>query len=502
MINDVIIVGGGPNGLLMASELALAGVRAVVLERLPERLATPKANGLVGRVVQALDYRGLYEVLSGDGEPPRPSPGFTFGAFTLDLSTLDDPSIYLLPIPQRQLEKLLEERALALGVDIRRGQEVTALSQNSDSVTVEVNGSYELSARYLVAADGGRSAIRKILGIGFPGITDERFTGIMGQVGVANPVPEANGDLDVPGFGRISRGHYRTETGMLGIGAMEPGVYRFGLYEWDRTPVPESVPVTLAEASAGVSRVLGADVELVEPPAGNELMLNRVNEGINSRQADRYRRGRVFLVGDAAHVHSAVGGPGLNLGMQDVLNLAWKIAAAVNGWAPAGLLDTYESERHPVGERVIMHTRAQTALLSPGPNVTAIRQLFGELLENKENRQHISDLMSGADTRYDMRTPARHPLVGRWMPDVAVKTADGQIRIAEIMRKGRPVLLSFGGVAADVTGWSDRVDLIEAATTEPPAELVLVRPDAYVAWAGSDVDELRQALLTWYGPGR
>jgi hypothetical protein len=216
----------------------------------------------------------------------------------------------------------------------------------------------------------------------------------------------------------------------------------------------------------------------------------------------------VFLVGDAAHVHSGVGGPGLNLGLQDALNLGWKLAAAVNGWAPPGLLDTYQSERHPVGQRVIMHTRAQMALLSPGPNVTALRELFTELLSEQSTIRHISDLMAGADVRYDPRTAGRaHAMAGRWMPDIALRTGKGPTRIAELLRPGRPVLLVLtdrADLADAAKEWSDRVDVITAATAEPPADAVLIRPDGYVAWAAGSggpgsAGELRKALPTWFG---
>jgi hypothetical protein len=243
-------------------------------------------------------------------------------------------------------------------------------------------------------------------------------------------------------------------------------------------------------------------------PAGGEPAALRRSTGINSRQADRYRQGRVFLLGDAAHVHSGVGGPGLNLGLQDALNLGWKLAAAVNGWAPEGLLDTYQSERHPVGERVIMHTRAQMALLSPGANITALRELFGELLQDTSNVRHVADLMAGADIRYD--TPAsepRHPMAGRWMPDLALRTGDRATRVAELLRPAVPILLDLAGrtdLAETAKGWTDRVEVITATTADRPADAVLVRPDGYVAWAADSgtaraADGLRHALQTWFG---
>jgi hypothetical protein len=216
----------------------------------------------------------------------------------------------------------------------------------------------------------------------------------------------------------------------------------------------------------------------------------------------------VFLVGDSAHVHSGVGGPGLNLGLQDVLNLGWKLAAAVNGWAPAGLLDTYQSERHPVGQRVIMHTRAQTALLSPGANVTALRGLFEELLREQSAVRHIADLMAGADISYDTSgTGPAHAMAGRWMPDIALRTGNGPTRIAELLRPARAVLLTLADrtdLADAAKDWAARVDVISAATAEPPADAVLIRPDGYVAWAAGSgtprpADGLRRALQTWFG---
>jgi hypothetical protein len=350
----------------------------------------------------------------------------------------------------------------------------------------------------------------------------------------------------VPGVGRFRPATFtRTENGMFSYGMFQPGLYRVAVYEWAPSPLEDSTAMPLEELQSAVRRVIGGDVPMSEP-TGDETPALRRSAGANSRQADRYRHGRVFLAGDAAHVHSGVGGPGLNLGMQDVLNLGWKLAAAVNGWAPQGLLDTYQSERHPVGQRVIMHTRAQMALLSPGANITALRELFTELLREPSTVRHISDLMAGADVRYDTLTAGlAHAMAGRWMPDVALRTGNGSTRTAELLRPGRPILLALtdragladaakewsdrvdvitaataellrpgrpillaltdrAGLADAAKEWSDRVDVITAATAELPADAVLIRPDGYVAWAAnpdtpSSADGLRHALQTWFG---
>lgn len=506
MTVDVVIVGGGPNGLLMATELALAGVRPVVLERLTERPTAPKANGLVGRVVAALDRRGLYERFSGGAPGPEPVPGFQFGAVPFGLSTVDDNALYALPVPQRRMEELLAERAAELGVEVRRGHEVTALSQDTDTVTLDVrgpDGDHRLGARYLVAADGARSLVRKAVGIGFPGITDRGFVARSGEVAVPEPYAVAgSGELDVPGVGRFRPATFtRTEHGLFAYAAFAPGRFRVSAMEWTDESLTDTYEMDVAELRAALHRVLGADVP-VEVPAGAAPPRRIV--GVNSRQADRYRAGRVFLVGDAAHVHSAIGGPGLNLGMADVFNLGWKLAAVLHG-APADVLDTYESERMPVGRRVIMHTRAQTALLGPGPNVTALRDLFGELLADPGAARRIHDLMAGAGIRYDTPAPA-HPLAGEWLPDLALRNGSGPVRVAELLRPARPLLLDLAGRADLVDaakGWADRVDVVRAGTDEPPADAILVRPDGYVAWAGdadATADQVRGALAAWFGP--
>ncbi|MFL6144900.1 MAG: FAD-dependent monooxygenase [Labedaea sp.] len=502
MDTDIVVVGGGPNGLLTACELALAGVRPVVLERLPERSTMPKANGLVGRVVIALHYRGLYRLFSQNEGEPRPVPGFQFGALHYDLSGVDDNPMHVLPIPQSRIEELLERRAAELGVDIRRGHEVTGLSQRHDAVTVEVHGpesGYQLSAHYLVGADGGRSTVRKLAGIDFPGTSEEGFIGRSGQVGIQPSVTIAGtGELEVAGFGRLRPATFtRTDRGLFAYGMFQPGVYRVSVHEWGQEPLPDSESIPLEELSAAAGRVLGGDLPMTAPPDGHPLRLTRTTTA-QSRQADRYRSGRVFLVGDAAHVHSGIGGPGLNLGMQDAINLAWKLAAACNGWAPAGLLDTYQTERHPVGRRVIMSTRAQAALIGPGPKITALRELLGELFQDTSTTRRVANLMAGADTRY---STGDHPLTGTWMPNLAL---DNGSSIASLMHPARPVLLQLAGTAASsiTTGWHDRIDIVTASTPRPPADAILIRPDGYVAWAGQPPHELESALHTWFGEPR
>jgi 2-polyprenyl-6-methoxyphenol hydroxylase-like FAD-dependent oxidoreductase len=512
MTTDVVIAGGGPNGLLLACELALAGVHPVLLERLPERAAAPKANGLVGRVVQALDYRGLYERFTGQAAPPVPVPGFQFAALPLDLAALDHNALYALPIPQRRMEELLEQRARELGAEIRRGHELTAVSQTADEVTAGVqgpDGPYQLTAKFLVGTDGGHSIVRKGCGIDFPGVTDRGFVSRSGQVTIPPPVAvPGTGELDVPGAGRLRPATFtRTENGMFAYGMFQPGLYRVAVYEWAPSPLEDAASMPLEELRAAVRRVIGGDVPMSEPGGGEPSALRR-SAGANSRQAERYRHGRVFLAGDAAHVHSGVGGPGLNLGLQDVLNLGWKLAAAVSGWAPEGLLDTYQSERHPVGQRVIMQTRAQTALLSPGANVTALRDLFGELLREPATVAHIADLMAGADVRYDTRGDGPgHAMAGKWMPDLGLRTGSGRTRVAELLRPARAILLSLTArtdLVPAAQGWRDRIDVITATTSEPPADAILIRPDGYVAWAAGAgepgaADGLRRALRTWFG---
>jgi 2-polyprenyl-6-methoxyphenol hydroxylase-like FAD-dependent oxidoreductase len=478
---DVVIAGGGPNGLMLAAELRLAGVRPLVLERLPERVSVPKANGLAGVVARLMDARGLYEKISGHAPPPVPTPRYMFGGMTLDLRELADNPMYTNLVPQTRLEALLEEHAVGLGAEFRRGVEVTGFVDHGSHVTVSVDDGSEITARFLVGCDGGRSTVRKLAGIDFPGVTTGDAIGR--SVNVALPTA-GQWALPVPGHGDIPPFHYhRTTT---------------GVFVWARLD-DVCLVTTLEELSASVRRVLGVDVPMELPVLDRPLLMRRTS-GNNTRIADRFRQGRVLLAGDAAHVHAGIGGPGLNMGLQDCANLAWKLGAEIHGWAPAGLLDTYHQERHPVAERVAMQTLAQSALLKPGPAVTALRTLFGELLSYPDTLRHIVDTMSGNDIRYDMAT-VDHLLVGRLVPELALTTTAGVIRLAELRRTGRPVLLNLSGsssIAQVAAGWRDRVDLVAATCPDQPAALLL-RPDGFVAWAGTTEDGLADALTRWFG---
>jgi len=504
-MEDVVIAGAGPNGLMLACELALAGVRPLVLEQLPEPSPTPRANGLVGQVVRLLDRRGLHERLAGPIGPPVPA--FVFGALRLDLTLTEPNPLNILPVPQRRIEAALGERAAELGVEVRRGHALTGLSQDDEKVTVEVagpDGPYELTARYVVGADGGKSVTRKLAGIGFPGVTDDRTISYSASATVpAELIDPESGGLRVPGHGVIPPlFHYRTEHGLFVYAPLPAGTSVTAI-EWaDDAEEDDDRPATLDEVRASVRRVLGFDLP-IGPPEGDGPHLLRRLKGRNTRLADRFRDGRVLLVGDAAHVHSAIGGPGLNLGLQDAAGLGWKLAAEVRGWAPAGLLDTYEAERRPVAERVVMHSQAQSALIAPGSDVTALRELFGELLRQPSTVQHIADLMSGADIRYEPGTG--HPLDGRWAPDLVL---DNGVRLAELTRTARPLLLDLTPAASlgdELRGWTDRVDVVTGKAA-PEATALLIRPDGYVAWATSSADPddtdrkaLRAALERWFG---
>ncbi len=496
---DVVISGAGPNGLMLACELALAGITPVVLDALPGPSAEPKANGLVGQVIRVLDMRGLYEDFTGDQQPPQPLPGWMFSGLQLRYPDPSTSPMYAMMLQQPRLVRLLEKRARDLGVDLRWGHELTELHQGRDHVGLSVAGPagrYELTAGYLVGADGGRSLVRKSVGIDFPGTTSHTVARLA-QVHVPDELRALDGGLDIPGIGRIPFGHNWFESGMVLVGALREDLVLVGTKE--EGPADEQGPMSLAELRASLRRILGVDVKLEEPRGPGPHALRRI-DGQNTRQADRYRVGRVLLLGDAAHVHSAMGGPGLNLGLQDAVNLGWKLGAELNGWAPPGLLDSYQNERYPAGQRVMMHSMAQSALMGPGPEVGALRTLFGELIDIPEVSAHLGRLLAGSDVRYDVGDD--HPLSGYLVPDLTL--GDGR-RVAALLHSARPVLLDLcgGAAAAPARGWADRVDIVTGGLAGGPAA-VLIRPDGYVAWAadsfGSDEADRQSAVLhRWFG---
>jgi 2-polyprenyl-6-methoxyphenol hydroxylase-like FAD-dependent oxidoreductase len=498
---DVVISGAGPNGLMLACELALAGVSPVVLDILPGPSAEPKANGLVGQVVRALDMRGLYRAFTGDEDPPRPAYGGRFAAMTLNFLGVPDNPMYMLGMPQPRLVRLLEKRARDLGVDVRWGHELAGVEPGPESVALTVSSperDYAIAAGYLVGADGGHSLVRKTLGIGFPGSTAPTVSRLA-HVHIPDELRRPDGGIDIPGFGTLPFGHTRFDRGGIIYAEFEPGRSLLGTIEF--SPPVEEVPMSVAELRESACRILGADLPFEEPNGPGPHALRRIN-GQNTRIAERYRDGRVLLLGDAAHVHSPLGGPGLNLGLQDTMNLGWKLAAQINGTAPAGLLDTYQSERYPVGQRVMMHSLAQTALMAPGPEVTALRTLVGELFTVPDVQMRMAALLAGSDVRYDMGDD--HPLSGRLVPEL---TLDDGRRVAELLHDARPVLLDFHGGAIGTTaaGWADRVDIVSTTIDDRPAAAVLIRPDGYVAWAADDFGSaeearLRAAVQRWFGP--
>ncbi|WP_225725370.1 MULTISPECIES: FAD-dependent monooxygenase [unclassified Nocardia] len=502
MDTDVIVVGAGPTGLLLAAELALCGVKPIVLERQPHPRELPKANGLGGLIVRMLEYRGLLERLPA-GTFHGTAPGFPFGGVNVDFTPLKGDRMQLLLLPQPRLERLLGERADELGAQVRRGHALVALQQDATSVTAEIQGpegDYRLRARYLIGCDGGGSTVRALAQIPFPGTTYPEVTRL-GHLAMPDSVTLLdNGDLDVPGIGVVRSGFTRTERGMVAIASFTPEVLLVSATEDDPAAPGDDQPVTLPELRASLTRVLGADLPLGEP-----IWLSRFRA--QARQAQRYRDGRVFLAGDAAHLFPT-GGIALNVGLLDAVDLGWKLAAAVNGWAPTDLLDTYHGERHPAGARALRHSRAQAALASGGDeDAIALREIFQELLRDEQPVRRVCDMLSGAEIRYPAADT--HPLVGAFAPDLALSTADGRTSVAGLMRSGRPVLLDLADRAdiRETAGdWADRVDVRTADADDPVAAALLIRPDARIAWAvdpGASADSarttLRDALTRWFG---
>jgi bifunctional hydroxylase/dehydrase len=491
MSRSVIIAGAGPAGLTLACELRLANVDVVVLESRAQPIPWSRSMALHTRTIEVLRQRG-FDFFEG----AAPWSSYNFGFLELT-RILDDPRLIPLLVPQRRVEQALETRALELGAEIRTGHEVVGLAQDDDGVLVDVRGEagdYQLRGRYLAGCDGGRSTVRKLAGIGFPG-TASNVHGVTADVELAHEVP--------PG---INAKLY--EAGLFAMGEFEPGLHRITSIEFDVEPPPRDAPVTLEELYGSARRVAGVDLEIKKV-----LWLARF--GNATRLADRYRAGRVFVAGDAAHIHFPSAGQGLNTSIQDAMNLGWKLAGVLNGWGTAELLDTYHDERHPIGERVCMYSAAQVALYHPLDKVGPLRQLFSELLRLKEVTTHLLSLSTGLGLRYPMDygtgpgNGEAHPLLGARVPDARLSTPDGETSVARTLRTGRGVIYDLSQGAAPVakaSAWADRVDVVTAlGTPELDAAVLLVRPDGYVAHAdasGTDDAGLRLALTRWFGePG-
>ncbi|WIB00410.1 FAD-dependent monooxygenase [Curtobacterium sp. MCBA15_012] len=509
---DALIIGGGPVGVFVACELKLAGANPLVIERLPGIDQWDKAHGLTGQVVRLLDHRGLFERCAGAAEP-CPAPSFFFGALPLPLHVLGERNpMYLLHINQRDLERVLNDRAAELGVEICRGIDLRPFRQHDDRVditvvdtTTEVEST--LSGRYLIGSDGARSTVRKQSGIGFPGNTDRHVVDRTVLIAPTDDLIAAGpGRVRVAGLGEIAAAFHRTETGVATIALHDPEHPLVYTAEWEDEP-EESSPgngaaMTLTEMEDSLERVLGVRIALAPPAEGKPTLLRRLS-GRNTRVADRYRDRRVFLLGDAAHVHSAAGGPGLNLALQDAANLAWKIAADVAGTAPAGLLDTYETERRPLGQRVFMQTQAQTALMAPGSDVTVLRALFAELLTDTGTVRRIADLLAGADVRYEMGPTDPDGPTGWFAASAQLTLVDGtRSRVPALLHAARPVLIDADGSLRDAAApWTDRVEHVELARGSGLSSM-LIRPDGFVAWSQTDPTDVRAALRTWFGGPR
>jgi 2-polyprenyl-6-methoxyphenol hydroxylase-like FAD-dependent oxidoreductase len=479
----VVIAGGGPTGLMLAGELALSRVDVAIVERRANQaLAGSRAGGLHSRTIEVLDQRGIADRFLSQGKVMQVAG---FAMIPLDISDFPTRHNYGLGLFQERIERLLAAWVEELGVPIYREREVTGFAQDDTGVDVELEGGRSLRAQYLVGCDGGRSLIRKKAGIDFPG-WDPSLSYLIAEAEMTE---------------EPASGIRRDERGINALGKLEDGKrVRLVLNE---PQVRLGAEPALDDLRKALIAVYGTDFGV-----HNVTYLSRFTD--MARQAASYRERRVLLAGDAAHVHSPAGGQGLNIGVQDAVNLGWKLAQVVRGTSPESLLDTYQAERHPIGARVLKHTMAATALNRGDERTKALYETMSELLSMDEPRKRYAGMMSGLDIRYDLGTG--HPLLGRRMPDLDLVTESGPRRVFTLLHDARPVLLNLGEPGAlDIASWADRVKRVDAryagawelpvlgAVAAPTA--VLIRPDGHVAWVGGGTDEgLRDALITWFGP--
>ena len=473
----VVIAGGGPTGLMLAAELALAGIAVVIVERrASQELDGSRSGGLHSRTIELLDQRGVADRFLAEGNALQVQ---AFAGIPLDISDFPTRHNYGLGLWQSHFERILAAWVAELGVPIAREREVTGFAQDSTGVDVELSDGQSLRARYVVGCDGGRSVVRKAAGIEFSG-WDPTRSWLLAEAEME----------EEPEFGLREGG---------GIGRSDRGAIRLALPE---QTLEHSGEPTLQDLREALIAVDGTDYGVHSP-----TWISRFTD--MTRQAAAYRSGRVLLAGDAAHVHPPQGGQGLNVGVQDAVNLGWKLAQVVTGTSPDGLLDTYHSERHPVAARVLQNTMAQIALGGTDDRHKALKDTVTELLSMDEPRKRYAAMMSGLDIHYDLGEG--HPLLGRRMPDLDLVAADGPRRVFSLLHEARPVLINLGQPrSVDITPWADRVQLIDAACdaswelpvlgTVPAPTAVLIRPDGHVAWVGEGTDlGLVEALTTWFG---
>ena len=473
-MSEVIIIGGGPTGMMLASELRLHDVDVLVLEKDAEPSQLVRSLGLHPRSIEIMDQRGLLDRFLAHGKQ-YPGPRRFAGIDKPLTATLDSAHGYVLGIQQPVTDRLLAERAVELGAEVRRGQEVTGVEQDDDGVTVELADGARLRSRWLVGCDGGRSLVRRLLGVGFPG-EPAQTEWLLAEIEVTTPPDE---------LAAVADEVRKTHKG-FGIGPTGNGLHR-AVVPAATVAEDRATPPTLEEFRAQLRAYAGTDFGV-----HSARWLSRFTDA--TRLAERYRTGRVFLAGDAAHVHPPLGGQGLNLGIQDAFNLGWKLAAEVNGWAREGLLDSYHTERHPVAVDVLNTTRAQSELISPEPGPQAVRRLLTELADFEDVSRLLIEKVTGTGVRYDFGESSG--LIGRRLRDIRLSRG----RLYELMRTGRGLLLDQTGELS-VAGWADRVDHVIDVSDELVVPAVLLRPDGHVAWAGDSQQDLLGHLPTWFGAG-